>query len=375
MQENASLYHAMLRIRRFEETVLEQFSKGHFYGTTHTYLGQEADAVGVLKHLGPDDVVVSNHRGHGHFLAYGGDMRALFAELMGRATGIGGGRGGSQHLHWHNFYSNGILGGTAPLATGMALAEKIRGSGAVTICFLGDGALGEGVVYEAFNMASLWSLPILYVLENNRIAQSTPIERNLAGTIAGRFTAFGIPATELETSDVLVIAQAAAQAMQAVRGSWSALRPAEESAGKAGRQHASSFENVRPEIAVLGSASLASEQGDAGAPTSPSSLPPAGLASAPEAGEERIGPRALILNTQRFGPHSKGDDSRPAEQVARLRRDFDPLAIHGQRLEEAERAAIQARVEAEVRAAFQAALVDPLPGPESLVADGERRAG
>src|SRR5512136_690408 len=108
MTDNAEYYHALLRIRYFEEAVLENFPKGIFFGTTHTYLGQEANAVGVLSHLQKGDIVFSNHRCHGHFLAYGGDLRSLFAELMGKATGVCAGRGGSQHLQWQNFYSNGV---------------------------------------------------------------------------------------------------------------------------------------------------------------------------------------------------------------------------------------------------------------------------
>ncbi|MBN2550556.1 MAG: thiamine pyrophosphate-dependent dehydrogenase E1 component subunit alpha [Anaerolineales bacterium] len=211
------LYRCMYRIRRFEQTVLDNFPKGVFYGTTHTYLGQEANAAGVLHHLQPQDIVFSNHRCHGHFLAYGGDMRALFAELMGKASGVCGGRGGSQHLQWRNFYSNGVQGGIVPVATGMALAEKRKGSGAVTINFLGDGTLGEGVIYEAFNMASLWQLPILYVVENNRIAQTTPVELALAGKIAARFTAFGIPVAELDSSDVQEIQAVAQKLLRQVR--------------------------------------------------------------------------------------------------------------------------------------------------------------
>src|SRR4030067_533323 len=116
---------------------------------------------------------------------------------MGLTTGVCGGRGGSQHLPWRNFYSNGIQGGIVPRATGMALAEKYKCSGKVAVAFLGDGTLGEGVVYEALNMASLWGAPILYVLENNHIAQTTPVDLAVAGQIAGRFSAFGIPVTEL----------------------------------------------------------------------------------------------------------------------------------------------------------------------------------
>src|SRR5512139_1277806 len=176
MIDDILLYERLYTIRRFEETLLENFPRGVFFGTTHTSLGQEADAVGVLSHLRQEDVVFSNHRGHGHFLAAGGDPYALFAELMGKATGVCGGRGGSQHLHWENFYSNGILGGTVPQAVGMALAEKLKGSHSITVVFLGDGTLGEGVVYEALNMAALWNAPILFALENNGIAQTTPIE-------------------------------------------------------------------------------------------------------------------------------------------------------------------------------------------------------
>jgi TPP-dependent pyruvate/acetoin dehydrogenase alpha subunit len=295
MLSDSELYHRLYLIRRFEETVLENFPKGVFYGTTHTCLGQEADAVGVLSGLGDDDIVFSNHRGHGHFLAYGGDPRLLFAELMGRSTGVCGGRGGSQHLHWRNFFSNGVQGGIAPVATGMALAEKRKGSGAVTVAFLGDGTLGEGVIYEAFNMASLWRVPILFVLENNHIAQTTPIELAVAGDIAARFAAFGIPTCELDTSDVREIMPQADDLLAQVR--------------------------------------------------------------------REAAPRALILHTWRFGPHSKGDDTRPPEVIARLRQDRDPLLIQGRRLELSQRAAVEAEVAAAISQAYQQAQSDPLAEP------------
>jgi len=293
--DNKTLYHGMLRIRRFEETVLGEFPRGRFYGTTHTYLGQEANAVGVLSHMEPDDIVVSNHRSHGHFLAYGGDMHGLFAELMGRVTGVSGGRGGSQHLHWRNFYSNGILGGTLPLAAGMALAEKLKRSRAITFAFLGDGTLGEGVVYETLNMASLWAIPVLFVVENNRMAQSTPIERHLAGDLSARFSAFGIPVTELDTADILTILASAGQVIAKLRSSQT--------------------------------------------------------------------PQTLILNTHRLGPHSKGDDPRPAEEIAQLRQEFDPISIHEQRIDIDIRSTIQAEVDTEVSRAYQNALQDPHPIP------------
>lgn len=295
MLDNAILYRSLYRIRRFEETVLAEFTSGHFSGTTHTCLGQEANAVGVLSGLHAEDIVVSNHRSHGHFLAYGGDMHALFAELMGKPAGVCGGRGGSQHLHWRNFYSNGVLGGTLPLAVGMGLAEKHLATQAIVVVFLGDGALGEGVLYESLNMASLWNVPILYVLENNRLAQTTPIELNLAGSIEDRFESFGIPVRELDTSDVVEIAAASSQSLDEVR--------------------------------------------------------------------TRVSPETLILNTHRFGPHSKGDDTRPSEEISRLRQTRDPVSIQGIRLADELRSQIDAEVEAEVRGAFQAALSDP---PQNL---------
>ena len=181
----AELYRQMLRIRRFEETVLAAFPRGWFYGTTHTGIGQEANAVGVLGLRKPGEVVVSNHRCHGHYLAYGGSMTALAAELMGRATGVCGGRGGSQHLIDGDFYASGVLGGTLPLAVGMALAERRRRQ--LVIVFLGDGALGEGAVYESLNVAALWGLPVYFIVENNRYAQTTPIHLHLAGEIPARF--------------------------------------------------------------------------------------------------------------------------------------------------------------------------------------------
>lgn len=294
MVDYQQLYHTLFRIRRFEETVLENFPHGVFFGTTHTYLGQEANAVGVLSQISPGDVVFSNHRCHGHFLAYGGDMRALFAELMGKATGVCGGRGGSQHLQWHDFYSNGVQGGIVPVATGMALAEKLKGSGVIVVAFLGDGTFGEGVVYEALNMAGLWKAPVLYVVENNHIAQTTPSALALAGKVAGRFEAFGISVSELDSSDVLEILPISSELLEAVRA--------------------------------------------------------------------QTAPHALILNTCRFGPHSKGDDTRDPTVVAHMRLERDPIKIHGARLERSDLVAIEAAVETEVALAFQQAMEDPFPG-------------
>jgi acetoin:2,6-dichlorophenolindophenol oxidoreductase subunit alpha len=215
--DDVELYRLLYRIRRFEETVLENFPKGVFMGTTHTYLGQEANAVAVLSQIDPQDIVFSSHRCHGHFLVYGGDQRALFAELMGRATGVCGGRGGSQHLHWRNFYSNGVQGGIVPIATGMALAEKRIGSGAIASGFLGDGTLGEGIVYETFNLASLWGAPYCMCWRTTISPRPHPVELAVAGDLQARFNAFGIPATELDSSDVREIYPLARKCWQGQR--------------------------------------------------------------------------------------------------------------------------------------------------------------
>jgi TPP-dependent pyruvate/acetoin dehydrogenase alpha subunit len=217
MDKNTRLYQQMKIIRAFDSLLLEKFSTGIFSGTTHTSLGQEANAVGILLHCHQNDVVVSNHRCHGHFLAYGGDPTALFAELMGKPQGVCGGVGGSQHLHWRNFYASGVQGGTVAMAAGMALGEKKKGDDPIVVDFIGDGTLGEGIVYEALNMIALWELPILIVLENNHIAQTTPSQLAIAGGITKRFESFGIPTTRIDSSDVLEIQPLAGALMGAVR--------------------------------------------------------------------------------------------------------------------------------------------------------------
>ena len=293
--QNESFFRSMLRIRRFEEKVLAEFSSGLFSGTTHTYIGQEAVAVGVLTDIDKDAIVVSNHRSHGHFLAYGGDMHALFAELMGKTTGVCGGRGGSQHLHWKNFYSNGVLGGTSPIAAGMALAEQLKQRNSITILFLGDGALGEGVVYESLNMASLWSVPLLFVVENNHIAQTTPIELHVAGDISKRFEAFGIKSNVIDTSDVVEIHDVAVQILSTIKAEST--------------------------------------------------------------------PQALVVDTHRFGPHSKGDDTRSENIILAMRNRRDPITIHEVQVNPEKLLEIEADVANEIERAFEAAAADPLPLP------------
>lgn len=201
---NERLFTQMTLIREFETRALSLFEAGELFGTTHCYIGQEANAVGLINHLRAGDIIFSNHRCHGHFLTYADDTNGaelLMAELMGRATGVVGGRGGSQHICHGNFYSNGIQGGIVPTAAGMAFAEKIKGTGNIAVVFIGDGTLGQGIVYETLNMASLWDIPILIVVENNRWAQSTPIEKELAGDIVARAKAFDVSAHAIDSTD------------------------------------------------------------------------------------------------------------------------------------------------------------------------------
>ena len=213
-----ALYALMFGIRCFELSLLELFTKGRLSGTTHTCLGQEATAVGLVSCLDRDkDSLLSNHRCHGHFLAYEGDLKRLYLEIMGKPGGICAGRGGSQHLHWRNFYSNGIQGGLMPIAVGLAKAEKLRQTGGIVTIFIGDGTFGEGSVYEALKLMALWQLPVLIVVENNGCAQSTPTALQLSGSLAGRFRAFDIPVEELSTTDVRHVVKAASPLIDQVR--------------------------------------------------------------------------------------------------------------------------------------------------------------
>jgi len=212
------LYALLVAIRTFEQSLFDLFDKGLLVGTTHTCLGQEVTAVGVISTLDrQQDIVFSNHRGHGHFLAYCGEIERLYLELMGKPGGVCAGRGGSQHLHYKNFYSNGVQGGIVPVSTGMALAEKTKGTNAIVTVFLGDGTLGQGVVYESFNIASLFHLPILFVIDDNGYAQSTPNSMQIAGSMRARPEAFGIPVEERTTTDVREVLSIASQLVDAVR--------------------------------------------------------------------------------------------------------------------------------------------------------------
>ena len=213
------LFAEMFLIRRFEETLIDLFGAGKISGTTHTCIGQEADAVGVVACLDAErDVIVSNHRCHGHYLAFTGDVDGLLREILGREGGVCGGKGGSQHLCADNFYSNGILGSTVPLATGIAFAQRERDAGGVATVFIGDGTLGQGVLYESLNIASLWRLPLLIVVEHNGYAQTTPSALQVAGDVEARAAAFGLPTERLDSTDVVEIRDAADAAVAHVRG-------------------------------------------------------------------------------------------------------------------------------------------------------------
>jgi acetoin:2,6-dichlorophenolindophenol oxidoreductase subunit alpha len=203
-------------IRRFEETLLELFAAGELSGTTHTCLGQEYVPVAVAP-LTRGDFILSNHRGHGHYLAHCGDAEGLLAEVLGREGAPCQGVGGSQHLSGDGFLSTGVQGQSVPVAVGVALHFKRTGQSRVAVAYIGDGTWGEGAVYEALNMAQLWQVPLLVVVENNGIAQSTPLRMHLAGSIEGRARAFGISYQRIETMDIEQIRRALAPQVEQVR--------------------------------------------------------------------------------------------------------------------------------------------------------------
>ncbi|GAA3804779.1 thiamine pyrophosphate-dependent dehydrogenase E1 component subunit alpha [Sphaerisporangium flaviroseum] len=192
----------LLLIRHFELTLLKLFERGALNGTTHTCLGQEHIPVALSPLLYEDDFVFSNHRGHGHFLARYAEPHGLLAEIMGREGALCGGVGGSQHIYHRRFLSTGVQGESLPVAVGVALRLKRTSHGGLACAYIGDGTFGEGSVYEALNMAQLWRAPLLVVVENNGIAQSTPTAAQMSGTVAARAEAFGIRYHRIATVDV-----------------------------------------------------------------------------------------------------------------------------------------------------------------------------
>jgi 2-oxoisovalerate dehydrogenase E1 component len=204
-------------IRTIENKFLDLFSEGKLNGTVHTCVGQEFSAIAFAGQLLKSDYIVSNHRCHGHYISFTGDSKGLLAELLGKVSGTCGGVGSSQHLKRDNFFSNGIQGGIVPISAGIALASKLNGSNDVVVVFIGDGTLGEGVVYETLNLASLWKLPLLIVCENNHYAQSTRVEDALAGGILERAESFGIRSFSSTTENVDQLISAASESIEKVR--------------------------------------------------------------------------------------------------------------------------------------------------------------
>ncbi|WP_337995610.1 pyruvate dehydrogenase (acetyl-transferring) E1 component subunit alpha [Oleispirillum naphthae] len=214
-------YRLMLLIRRFEEKAGQLYGMGLIGGFCHLYIGQEAVVTGLTALSRPGDAVVTSYRDHGHMLACGMDPKGVMAELTGRATGYSRGKGGSMHMFSRekNFFGgHGIVGAQVPIGTGLAFAQKYRGEAAVTFCYLGDGAVNQGQVYESFNMAALWKLPVVYVIENNKYGMGTSVERASSNVeLFRRGQAYGIPGLQIDGMDVAHVQQQAADIIADVR--------------------------------------------------------------------------------------------------------------------------------------------------------------
>jgi acetoin:2,6-dichlorophenolindophenol oxidoreductase subunit alpha len=213
-------YRQMVRIRLFEEQVNELYTRALMPGLAHLYSGEEAVAVGVCEALHIDDYITSTHRGHGHCLAKGAAPDRMFAELLGKEAGYCRGKGGSMHIAdpaTGNLGANAIVGGSVGIATGAALAAKRLRNGRIAVCFFGEGALGQGSLYEVMNLAQLWKLPVVYVCENNLYNEYTHFTETTAGTILGRATAFGLEATTVDGQDVRAVNEAATRLVQRAR--------------------------------------------------------------------------------------------------------------------------------------------------------------
>jgi TPP-dependent pyruvate/acetoin dehydrogenase alpha subunit len=202
------LYRRMVAIRLFEERVNDLYTRAVMPGLAHLYIGEEAIAVGVCEALRNDDYITSTHRGHGHCLAKGGDPRLMFAELLGKEAGYCKGKGGSMHIAdpaTGNLGANAIVCGSAGIATGAAFASKYLENGRVAVCFFGEGALGQGVLYEEMNLAQLWKLPVIYVCENNGYNEYTHFSESTAGDVAARAVAFGVANETVDGQDVRAV--------------------------------------------------------------------------------------------------------------------------------------------------------------------------
>jgi len=214
------MYRQMLSIRLFEEQVNELYTRALMPGLAHLYVGEEAVAVGVCEALRADDYITSTHRGHGHCLAKGAAPDRMFAELLGKEAGYCRGKGGSMHIadpDTGNLGANAIVAGSAGIATGAAFSAKRLGTGQVSVCFFGEGALGQGVLYEVMNLAKLWKLPVIYVCENNLYTEYTHFSETTAGDILARATAFGLQVKTVDGQDVRAVHAAAMELSERAR--------------------------------------------------------------------------------------------------------------------------------------------------------------
>jgi pyruvate dehydrogenase E1 component alpha subunit len=213
-------YTRMRMIREFEDAVHDEFSAGNIPGFVHLYAGEEASGVGVCMHLEDRDAIASTHRGHGHCIAKGCDEQAMMAEIFGKKDGLCGGKGGSMHiadLSKGMLGANGIVGGGPPLICGAALAAKTNKTGGVAIAFVGDGGSNQGTTFESYNLAKVWNLPAIFIVEDNGYAESTASKWSVGGSQVGRGTGFGLPSMEVEGSDFFAVYEAAREVIERAR--------------------------------------------------------------------------------------------------------------------------------------------------------------
>jgi pyruvate dehydrogenase E1 component alpha subunit len=220
-EQLTEMYRRMVTIRTFDRRAVEEFHEGNIPGVVHAYIGEEGVAVGVCSALRRDDKIASTHRGHGHTIAKGADIKVMMAELFGRSNGYCRGKGGSMHIADFSvgmLGANGIVGAGLPIATGAALAAQMEGGDGVAVCFFGDGASNEGAFHSSLNLASIWKLPAIFVCENNGWAVSVPSTYALSvEDVAVRSVAYSIPGVTVDGSDVLAVYEAAQQAVQRAR--------------------------------------------------------------------------------------------------------------------------------------------------------------
>lgn len=220
-EKRLEMYEQMLKIRRLEEKVDEFFKANLMWGTCHLYIGEEATAVGAIATLNKDDYITSTHRGHGHCIAKGAKLDKMMAELLGKETGYCRGRGGSMHIadiEGGNLGANGVVGGGIPIAVGSALTSQMKKNGRVTLCFFGDGASNTGVFHESINLASVWKLPVVFIVENNMYGMSTSVKRSCSvKNIADRAKGYGIPGYVVDGNDVEAVYETVKKAVEDAR--------------------------------------------------------------------------------------------------------------------------------------------------------------